>query len=323
MVIARLLQTHTFEFTDHKIHAHMGATLEPRPGVRMRVMRRNPTSPDVASQLPISTTEVVESETIMTYFGFLLRFLLIPILVFLAITYWDQKEQTDHGFRNGRAVWIGIAVHVLLAVVYTTPWDNYLVATGVWYYNPELVTGIVIGYVPIEEYTFFVVETILSGLWWWFLARQTSLLHKRISNRIKYLFTCLPVYLLVIWLLFTYLFFFGDAKWTYLSIILFWALPPISSKCYLARIFSGIIANWSSGRSSFPGIYLSLMDIVALKETTWSISPAQTTGILFFGILPLEEVVFFFITNMLITFGMTLLLANVSQERFAEIKKPG
>ena len=62
------------------------------------------------------------------------------------------------------------------------------------------------------------------------------------------------------------------------------------------------------------------MDIVALKETTWSISPTQTTGVLFFGILPLEEVVFFFITNILITFGITLLLANVSQERFAEIK---
>jgi cytochrome P450 len=40
IVMARLLQTHTFEFTNHKIHAHMGATLEPRPGVRMKVRRR-------------------------------------------------------------------------------------------------------------------------------------------------------------------------------------------------------------------------------------------------------------------------------------------
>jgi hypothetical protein len=62
------------------------------------------------------------------------------------------------------------------------------------------------------------------------------------------------------------------------------------------------------------------MDILALKEMTWSISPSQTTGILFFGILPLEEVVFFLITNALITFGLTLLLANVSQGRLLEIK---
>jgi len=40
MVMARLLRTHTLEFTNHKIHPHMGATLEPRPGVRMRVKRR-------------------------------------------------------------------------------------------------------------------------------------------------------------------------------------------------------------------------------------------------------------------------------------------
>jgi|SRR5688572_10880925 len=39
VVIARLLQTYQFEFTNHKIHAHMGATLEPRPGVRMKVKK--------------------------------------------------------------------------------------------------------------------------------------------------------------------------------------------------------------------------------------------------------------------------------------------
>jgi cytochrome P450 len=40
IVMARLLRTHRFEFTNHRIHAHMGATLEPRPGVRMKVARR-------------------------------------------------------------------------------------------------------------------------------------------------------------------------------------------------------------------------------------------------------------------------------------------
>ena len=41
IVMSRLLQTYTFEFTNHKIHAHMGATLEPRPGVMMKVTRRH------------------------------------------------------------------------------------------------------------------------------------------------------------------------------------------------------------------------------------------------------------------------------------------
>jgi cytochrome P450 len=61
VVIARLLKTHQLEFMNHKIHAHMGATLEPRPGVKMKVFRRNPTSPDVGFNSPISTTGAVDS----------------------------------------------------------------------------------------------------------------------------------------------------------------------------------------------------------------------------------------------------------------------
>jgi len=257
----------------------------------------------------------------MTYFGFLLRFLVVPISIFLFIIYWEDKRNKQvNGFHNGRAVWMGITVHVLLAVLYTTPWDNYLVATNVWYYNPKLVTGLVIGYVPIEEYTFFVVETILAGLWWRFLARRLSPPQKEFKPNMVLvsLSTCI---LFALWLLFGYLFFFRNPKWTYISIIFFWALPAI-----LPQLLFGADVLWHYRKLVFwsfviPGTYLSLMDIVALKETTWSISPSQTTGILFFGILPLEEVVFFFITNSMLTFGMTLLLANVSQERFVEIKK--
>jgi len=257
----------------------------------------------------------------MTYFGFLLRFLFIPILVFLAITLWDSKHNKQIiGFKNGRAVWTAIGIHVLLAVVYTTPWDNYLVATGVWYYNPKLVTGLMIGYVPIEEYTFFVVETILSGLWWLFLVRRLSPPFAEFKPN-KKLIAISSGILILIWIVFTSLFFSDNKPITYLSITLFWALPAI-----LPQLLFGADILWHYRKLVtwailIPGTYLSLMDIVALKDTTWSISPAQTTGILFFGILPLEEVVFFFITNVLVVFGMTLLLANVSVGRFAEIKE--
>ncbi|MCB9110897.1 MAG: cytochrome P450 [Anaerolineales bacterium] len=40
IVLAHLLKNFEFEFTGHPIHAHMGATLEPRPGVMMKVSRR-------------------------------------------------------------------------------------------------------------------------------------------------------------------------------------------------------------------------------------------------------------------------------------------
>lgn len=40
VVMAHLLKNYTFEFTNHPIHPHMGATLEPRPGVRMKIKKR-------------------------------------------------------------------------------------------------------------------------------------------------------------------------------------------------------------------------------------------------------------------------------------------
>ena len=44
LVLARLMQTHDFQLMNSKVHAHMGATLEPRPGVLLRVSNRRPES---------------------------------------------------------------------------------------------------------------------------------------------------------------------------------------------------------------------------------------------------------------------------------------
>lgn len=62
IVLTRLLQTHQFEFTNHKIHAHMGATLEPRPGVRMRVRTRSHSSA-AAAECPYASGPRLNSST--------------------------------------------------------------------------------------------------------------------------------------------------------------------------------------------------------------------------------------------------------------------
>ncbi|MFZ5880938.1 MAG: lycopene cyclase domain-containing protein [Chloroflexota bacterium] len=254
----------------------------------------------------------------MTYFGFLLRFLIPPILALLIVTWLDGRAQRCMpGFDGKKVGWI-IGAHVALALVYTTPWDNYLVATGVWYYNPALVTGMVLGYVPIEEYTFFVLETILAGLWWGFLARRIPTPVEFKPSKTGRVLSALA--LAAVWTWAAFVFFNGHPSMTYLSITLFWALPAI-----FPQLLFGADILWHHRRlvaaAILPlGLYLSLMDIVALKATTWSISPAQTTGVLFFGILPLEEVLFFFITNVLVGFGMTLMLSDLGMNRLAAWK---
>ena len=104
----------------------------------------------------------------MTYFGVLLVFILPPLLilaVYVPRELWSKLVRRQSISRAMLYPYWVILVHVLLALIYTTPWDNYLVATGVWWYNPALVTGLTLGYVPIEEYTFFIVQTLLTGLW--------------------------------------------------------------------------------------------------------------------------------------------------------------
>jgi lycopene cyclase domain-containing protein len=250
----------------------------------------------------------------MTYLGFLFYFLVVPLIIFLVITLWHERQRkTVPGFQNGRPVWMAIVLQILLAVVYTTPWDNYLVATGVWYYNPKLISGLVLGWVPIEEYTFFVLETMLTGVWWWFLAGRlipAGEFRPRRSMRIV-----LPAILGMLWLGGLYLIISGWKPGTYLSLTLAWALPAIAG-----QLAFGADILWHFRKLVATAIlpiflYLSAADSLAISSGTWTIDATQSTGI-FIGMLPIEEAVFFLVTVTLIAFGLTLTLARAGQARW-------
>ena len=91
----------------------------------------------------------------MTYPIFLLVFLLAPVVV-LSLRWRNDIRQ---GWWQRAVIATTIA-----ALIYTTPWDNYLVATRVWYYDPARVWNVVLGYVPLEEYLFFILQVILASL---------------------------------------------------------------------------------------------------------------------------------------------------------------
>jgi lycopene cyclase domain-containing protein len=241
----------------------------------------------------------------MTYFGFLLLFLGIPI--FLMSGYILASRGSVHsGFPSAspRRIVLAIGVQIVLAVLYTTPWDNYLVATGVWTYSPALVSGIILGYVPLEEYVFFVLEALLVGLWWWALASR-----KRASTRfwprprLRVGFSSAAG---LLWLASAALLLSG------------WALPPM-----LLQLAFGADILWKYrrlvGAVIVPiGLYLSAADALAIRARIWAIDPLQTTGA-HIGMLPLEEGLFFFATVTLLTFGLTLFLAPEGASRFEQM----
>jgi lycopene cyclase domain-containing protein len=247
----------------------------------------------------------------MSYFGFLLIFLVSPIAVLLVVL--SFRRRSGRGITlGGRAAWIAVAAQMLLAFVYTTPWDNYLVATGVWYYNPARVTGIVLGYVPLEEYLFFLLEALLVGLWW-----ITLLPSGRPSSPFKPSFPLrqmLTAGAFLIWIISTATILRGWIPGTYLTLILSWALVPIG-----IQLSFGADLLWHSRRlvaaTILPAaLYLSLADALAIKIGIWTIDPAKTTA-LYLCCLPLEEGLFFLVTATVLGFGMTLALIPEGQER--------
>jgi lycopene cyclase domain-containing protein len=254
----------------------------------------------------------------MTYFGFLAIFVGIPLAILVLLTWLDyrQKRPLPRYLTSVPPGWV-LTVLVLVAVIYTTPWDNYLVATQVWWYDPNLVTGLTLGWVPIEEYTFFILQTILSGLWLLWLARRVTVVQGRFQTfpRLRWVATLI---LGLFWLASIVILLVDWQPGTYLALILVWALPPI-----MIQTGFGADILWHYRRLVVPGIliatlYLSLADSLAIRAGTWTISPAQSLGIHLPGGLPLEEFLFFLVTNILVIFGMTLILARESWLRFSK-----
>jgi len=244
----------------------------------------------------------------MTYFGFLLRFLGIPIaILFALLAIARSRGKTLPGYLRDLPGWAAVAVHVILAVMWTTPWDNYLVATGVWFYNPALVTGTVLGWVPVEEYTFFVVQTVMTGLWLLWLGRTLKPVAWPPPRRVA-LRLWTVVILGIVWAISIGFLIFNWKPGTYLGLELGWMLPPI-----ILQAVAGADVLWHQRRlvaaALLPAtLYLSAADALAIGSGTWMIDPAQSTGVML-GALPLEELIFFTLTNTLIVFGMTLLLS--------------
>lgn len=88
----------------------------------------------------------------MSYLQFLLLFIVAPTVLMLSL----------HGRANFRTLLAVCVITAAVAVIYTTPWDHFLIEMDVWNYG----TGRVIGTlwsIPYEEYAFFVLQVFFTG----------------------------------------------------------------------------------------------------------------------------------------------------------------
>jgi lycopene cyclase domain-containing protein len=233
----------------------------------------------------------------MTYLQFHLVFILPPLVLLLL---WARPR--------GKAL-IAYLLMPLIALVYTTPWDNLLVAREVWGY-PDGRVLFTIGYVPIEEYLFFVLQPLLTGALAYKLATTSPPpasgpgLARVIGGGVTLLVAALGVMLLGL----------GDNN-LYMGLILAYFAPVF----VLQWAFGGDLL-WAWRRTLFlavaiPTLYLWLADWFAITRAgIWWISETWTLGIKPFG-LPLEEATFFLVTNLAIVQGLLLAWHPASLKR--------
>jgi lycopene cyclase domain-containing protein len=233
----------------------------------------------------------------MSYLTFHFVFTIPPILLMLVTL---PRPLAGTGGIRAR---LAIPLLCLIAFTYTTPWDNYLVARNVWWYGPERVWA-TIGYVPVEEYMFFVLQPILTGLFLYhYLSRWRS--GARPASRRAHLWGGLLfgavslAAFAVLW-----------AEWDsglYLALILGWACPVLAGMW----VYGGETLWRERGSllvgTGLPTLYLWVADATAIHLDIWTISSTYTLGWNPFG-LPVEEATFFLMTNLLVVKGILLFL---------------
>jgi lycopene cyclase domain-containing protein len=242
----------------------------------------------------------------LTYPQFHAAFVLPAVLALLGAATVSRRHA------EGRTVWVrgatltywlDVALLVALAVAYTTPWDNFLIATGVWEYGPGRIVARV-GYAPVSEYAFFAAQTVLTALWLshlpadpigdvWDRSRR-----RRHAERLVGVGAAAALGTLGLWWL-------GSNSTFYLGAIFAWAAPVLALQWAVG--LPALLDRWRTVLAGVgvPALYLSVADRIAIGQGVWELSPTYTTGATVGG-LPVEEALFFLVTNVFVVQGLVL-----------------
>jgi lycopene beta-cyclase len=255
----------------------------------------------------------------MTYGDLLALFLVSPILVLALLTLRDRHlHKEPPSSLRGSPFPVVLPVLTLVAAVYTTPWDNHLIAEGVWSYGTARISGIAFARVPIEELAFFLLQSFLVGLWFlWLVHRVPGRTLRRASAHGRAARWLSAGTSAVIWIGSLAVLISGWRPGVYIGWEVVWALPPL-----ILQLSVGADILWAQRTlvcaTLLPVLlYLSAVDTLAIHQRIWTIDPHQSLDVLVGGQLPLEELLFFSLTSALVVFGLVLGVADDSRHRLS------
>lgn len=215
----------------------------------------------------------------------------LPVLGALALVTWP--------FVNRRELF-KITFICTVALVYTTPWDNYIILHGAWTYRPENVVA-TIGYVPIEEYAFFIIQTAITSLWSlactrWSLACYNFNYGKNSHRLIRWA----PLAALAVAAVLGYQMTVPGRHTFYLGCILWWSCPVIGFMWYGAGNYFVSKLPSAAVAIAVPTLYLCWVDRIALLDDVWRINGDTSLNLFPADGLPFEECLFFAVTNVIV-----------------------
>jgi len=251
----------------------------------------------------------------MEYAAFLVLFVVGPTVALLTVA------SVRRSVGRPRAL-VGVALMVGAALVYTIPWDNYLISRGVWWYGDGILLRI--WHAPLEEYLFIGLQPLLTAVWLYRADLDGVTDANPTVPRVAGVVVCLVV---AGWGLAAL-----TANWgRYLGAILAWAAPVVALQW---AVGGGVL--WREWRLLAygvgpPTVYLCATDRLAIGRGVWTISPEHTTGVAVLG-LPVEEATFFLVTNLMLVQGIVLfhwlsdrwgLLAGAGEPTDRHVETPG
>ena len=106
-----------------------------------------------------------------------------------------------------------------------------------------------------------------------------------------------------------------ESRWAYMIHLLSWAGPFIVLQlgllAYHFRERTGAVLRAALVPALVVGVYLSVADHLAIREGIWGFGEGKHLGI-YLGAVPLEELIFFLLTSVMVALGLTLFTALVS-----------
>ena len=96
----------------------------------------------------------------MTY-ALLNLIFVIPVLVFLFAYRW-------------LAHWSTLCYTLVALLLMTAVFDNFIVGYGIVAYDAELLSGVFIGFAPIEDFAYTLVAAVLIPMTWWWLGSRVK-----------------------------------------------------------------------------------------------------------------------------------------------------